>query len=573
MKLIRMLIASCLAFVFFNTANQLFAEESLSLKAKETSLWYLDAIKAQKHSFKKSKDKLLIAIVDDGVRVSHQDLEDFIWTNPKEIPNNNIDDDGNGYIDDVHGWDVADNNNNVVPPEFRLNDFYHGTHLAGVITRTLNQVYGDNAHQQFKIMPIKALADQANHSYIKFGYQGIDYAIDAGANIILTAWGVEHASPDELKILDKAYANDILVISAAGNFPTNKAQYPAAGKHVIAVGSLNKESQLTKNSNYGQFVDVLAPGVDILSSSVNSDDATEIREGTSQASALMAASFALLKHKYAKFSLDELKACLINSAGSIDVSHAKYIANVGAGKLNVNAALDCEVLNHSNQQVSILTSHQSYLFANKQTAKNHSWTISPPGNFKGLRFTTQKNKLPAKGTIDFYANNEGTKTLVSSYPIKDLAKEIFLPHKNVDVVLRAKRMKKKSTLLLAYHAEPLDFSTLFCKDTKYLNRAGIFSDGSGKQNYSFDTSCKWQITAPVGKVVKFNFSELNTQKNIDKIYFFNGKGTHEDIMAIMSGSKQPPEFTSWSNEVLVWFVSDSAIEGTGWTASFDFVDK
>ena len=69
------------------------------------------------------KKKIVIAVVDDGVRITHHDLQKFIWENPKEIANNKIDDDGNGYIDDINGWDVADNNNTVIPPGYRLKDF------------------------------------------------------------------------------------------------------------------------------------------------------------------------------------------------------------------------------------------------------------------------------------------------------------------------------------------------------------------------------------------------------------------------------------------------------------------
>lgn len=75
-----------------------------------------------------------VAVVDDGFRLSHQAIKSFIFTNPKEIIGNKIDDDGNGYVDDVHGWDVSDHDNNVNPPATRLKDFYHGTYIASIIT-------------------------------------------------------------------------------------------------------------------------------------------------------------------------------------------------------------------------------------------------------------------------------------------------------------------------------------------------------------------------------------------------------------------------------------------------------
>ena len=83
------------------------------------------------------KKKIVIAIIDDGFNTSHEALNRFIWKNPGEIADNNVDDDGNGYVDDINGWDVSDNNNQLKPHPSRLMQYYHGTHLAGIITRIL----------------------------------------------------------------------------------------------------------------------------------------------------------------------------------------------------------------------------------------------------------------------------------------------------------------------------------------------------------------------------------------------------------------------------------------------------
>ncbi len=127
--------------------------------------WFLDGIHAPQRIHSRSAERaLVIAIVDDGVRISHRDLQGFIWRNRKEIPANGIDDDGNGYVDDVHGWDVSDGDNTVTPPDNRLEDFYHGTHLAGVVTQIVRRAYGDSAAERIQIMPVKSLADRAGRT-------------------------------------------------------------------------------------------------------------------------------------------------------------------------------------------------------------------------------------------------------------------------------------------------------------------------------------------------------------------------------------------------------------------------
>jgi hypothetical protein len=80
------------------------------------------------------------------------------------------------------------------------------------------------------------------------------------------------------------------------------------------------------------------------------------------------------------------------------------------------------------------------------------------------------------------------------------------------------------------------------------------------------------ITAPEGKVVEFSFTEMDTQPRIDLIYFFDGSGTHEEIMAVLSGTEIPPVLKTWGNQVLVWFLSDSEVQGKGWKAEYRFVD-
>ena len=101
---------------------------------------------------------------------------------------------------------------------------------------------------------------------------------------------------------------------------------------------------------------------------------------------------------------------------------------------------------------------------------------------------------------------------------------------------------------------------------------GVFEDGSGTKNYALNSDCKWLITAPAGKVIEIKFTEFDTEAKTDLVYFFNGAGTHEKIMAIFSGPNIPPELTTWKNQVLVWFVTDGKDQGSGWKAEFRFLE-
>ena len=127
---------------------------------------------------------------------------------------------------------------------------------------------------------------------------------------------------------------------------------------------------------------------------------------------------------------------------------------------------------------------------------------------------------------------------------------------------------------MEYAVEAIDFRNLYCRGIKRLNREGTLEDGSGPENYSMETSCKWLITAPKGKVIRIKFTDFDTEPLTDWVYFFNGTGTQKtNIMAGFSGPKIPPELTTWSNQVLIWFVTDGKNQGKGWKAEFHFQDR
>jgi hypothetical protein len=561
----------CGLFVF---AANLILQAPVEAEPQADADWFVEGIHAPEGlTGRSAKRPIVIAIVDDGVRTSHQDLQGLIWSNRKEIPANGIDDDGNGYVDDVHGWDVADANNSVTPPDDRLDEFYHGTHLAGIVSRIARRAYGDDVAGRIQIMPVKTLSDRAQRAYLKDGYRGIAYATQADADIILSAWGMAYISADESQILREADEKGILVVSSAGNFSQGQEQYPAAEDVVLAVAALDQADRKTEKSNFGLFVDLAAPGIDILSASSRSDTDYETRDGTSQSAAIAAVAAAIVKQQHPDYSWMEVTACLKQSADPIDDVNPRYTASLGAGKLNLDAAVACDFLSGDDERQVALVNPQGYLHFDRRRGKTATWKIAPRGEFKGLRFRPQViDRKAARGTMTFFAGPDASAPMVASYSLAELPESVYVAGTTAHVSFNSAGRRRSSNWLLDYRAEPIDFTRLYCSDTKELNVEGVIDDGSGPNDYCYHSNCKWLITAPEGKRIHIRFTEFDTQSQTDKVYFFDGAGTHENIMAIFSGPAIPPELTTWRNQVLVWFVSDSEQQGKGWRAEYRFVD-
>jgi len=532
--------------------------------------WVMQTVNAPVDIRPGSKNKtLVIAIVDDGVRITHQDLAEFIWRNPKEQAGNYIDDDGNGYVDDINGWDVSDGNNLVTPPPERLEQYSHGTRLAGLVAQVARRAYGDAAPDFVRIMPVKGMSDDAEKPYIKEGFAGIRYAIDAGADIILCAWGVNQISRHETMILAEAEDRGILIVASAGNFPQELEQYPAAYPSVIAVTAVDSEGRLTKISSFGQFVDIAAPGLDIHTSSAGSDSAYETTEGTSFAAAITAAAAALVGVENPGYSATQISACLVDSVDLFEGLPENLSGKTGAGKLNIGAAIECKLLRQPAKSEYALSTTKGILRLKTTGDDNAAWMIEPPGKFKGIRFRPSAGeKFSGKGTLRFYSEKAPGAIPIAKLQLDVFPESIYVPGSVAYVTLDAD--DKPVSGLLEYEFETINFSTMYCNGTEQLTVEGTIDDGSGPNDYSPASDCKWLITAPEGQVIHFRFVEFDTEDKTDFIYFFSGAGTQEDIMARFSGPGIPPELTTWRNQVLVWFVTDRQNQAKGWKAEVSF---
>ncbi len=205
---------------------------------------------------------VVVAVIDSGVDVNHEDLKNNLWINTGEIANNGIDDDGNGYIDDVNGWDFLINDND--PRDANG----HGTHVAGTIAARGNNKKGVAGVSWYaKIMVLRFL-DAWGLGSTANAIAAIEYANDMGADVINNSWGGGGGDQALKAAID---ASTALVVCAAGNSGRNNnitPHYPSSftSANIIAVAASNQDDQLAGFSNYGNVsVDVAAPGVNIWS--------------------------------------------------------------------------------------------------------------------------------------------------------------------------------------------------------------------------------------------------------------------------------------------------------------------
>lgn len=204
----------------------------------------------------------VITIIDSGVRLIHPEVAGRIWTNTAEIAGNLIDDDNNGYVDDVNGYDFANVDNDPT------DDVGHGTNITGIVAANANNSVGyAGINWNCKVMELKAL-DASNNGYYSWWTDAIYYAVDNGTNIINMSMGGSSNSTTLEAAIDYAFNNNVTVTVCMMNFNNNVDYYPAAFTNVIATGSTDPDDDrsvpfpwsATSGSNYGNHIDVCAPG-------------------------------------------------------------------------------------------------------------------------------------------------------------------------------------------------------------------------------------------------------------------------------------------------------------------------
>ncbi|USB32579.1 S8 family serine peptidase [Paenibacillus sp. YPG26] len=264
----------------------------------------------------------VVGVLDTGVDISHPDLKSQIFINGGETPDNGIDDDGNGYVDDVHGWDFANHDGIVYD---NASEDKHGTHVAGIIAETAPKV---------TLLPLKFISGTSG--YTSDAIEAIEYAKQMGVKVINASFGGAEANP----ALEEAIKqSDMLFVCAAGNNgqdTTKNPVYPAAYSlaNVLSVGAIDNQGNLSSTSNYGAAVDFAAPGVGILSTLPSGEYG--YLSGTSMAAAMATGVASLVKSQFADLTVEQLAQRMKSSTTSLQMLEGKTAT---AGLLNAAKAL------------------------------------------------------------------------------------------------------------------------------------------------------------------------------------------------------------------------------------------
>jgi subtilisin family serine protease len=274
---------------------------------------------------------VIIAIVDSGIDLSHADLASKLWVNPGEIAGNGLDDDSNGLVDDTGGWNFVSENNDV------LDDFGHGTQVAGIAAAAANSDGIIGVCPLCKLMPVKVMQASGVSNYSDIS-AGVLYAAQKGARIINLSLG-GNTNSNTLRLAVEAAANTYgaVVVAGAGNDNQNKEFYPAAYPVVLAVaGSVANDSKSTV-SNYGSWVDATAPAEAIRTSNLDGDwvDAS----GTSMAAPFASGLAGLLASQHPDWTQATIRSQIVHANTNIDAANPGLEGLLGSGRLDAGQAV------------------------------------------------------------------------------------------------------------------------------------------------------------------------------------------------------------------------------------------
>ena len=310
--------------------------------------FYLERMQAyEAWDISQGDTNIVIGIIDTGTKLDHEDLRGNIKYNYND-PINLIDDDGDGYVDNFHGWDLGDNDNDP-----SANGDPHGVNVSGIASATTDNILGiAGAGFKCKFMPIKAAAD-AQGSSIAYGYDGILYAADHGCHVINLSWGGpgSYSATSQAVINYAAINHNVVIVAAAGNSGLEEDYYPAAYDNVISVAGvdtvysptagrvIDKKWGIIGGSTYAHSVDLCAQSTRVFSTLGNGGYATG--SGTSFASPLVAGAAGLVKAKFPTYTAQQIMERLRVTADIMDTfpETIQYKEKLGKGRMNIYRAL------------------------------------------------------------------------------------------------------------------------------------------------------------------------------------------------------------------------------------------
>jgi Subtilase family/FG-GAP-like repeat/Domain of unknown function DUF11 len=328
------------------TTNDPYLSSTGSWGQSYPDLWGIQKVDAPAAWNTNTGAGVIVAVVDTGIDYNHPDIASNVWINTKEIPGNGIDDDHNGYIDDVRGWDfIGATYDDPQQSNNPIDGNGHGTHVAGTIAAVGNNGIGVvGVAWNAQVMAVKGLDNTGTGIDSTLG-PAILYAANNGADIISASWGSTSYSQTIAEAITYAYDLGAVIVVAAGNNSEDALSfYPAALPNVITVAASDPYDNLASFSNYGSKIDVAAPGVDILSLQASGTALGPVvspgyirLSGTSMATPHVSGLAALILSQNATYSNEDVRQVLRVSA--TDVGPPGYDLTFGYGRVNAQAAL------------------------------------------------------------------------------------------------------------------------------------------------------------------------------------------------------------------------------------------
>jgi Subtilase family/Purple acid Phosphatase, N-terminal domain len=332
---------------------ELSIDDTIPNDPRFTDLYGMQKIQAPKAwDTSTGSSSVVVGVIDTGVDYNHEDLAGNMWVNTDEIPNNGIDDDGNGWRDDVHGADCINSDGNP------MDDHGHGTHVSGTIGAVGNNLKGvAGVNWDVGIMALKFLGSDGKGSTFD-AIECIDYAIANGAHLSNNSWGGGGSSNALRDAIQRAALDNQLFVAAAGNGGLDQVgdnndttpHYPSSysNDNIIAVAATGSSDNLATFSNYGSTsVDLAAPGVSILSSLPGNQYG--FASGTSMATPHVAGAAALLLSTMPNALYPTVRDRIFQSVDQLSTLSGKVATG---GRLNVGRAIGPSTLTISNLTVS-----------------------------------------------------------------------------------------------------------------------------------------------------------------------------------------------------------------------------
>ena len=375
--------------------------------------WYLEKINAPGAWERTTGSKeIVVAVIDAGVQINHPDLKNNIWKNTKELADNGIDDDSNGFIDDISGWDFVGDNNNPSPDfseSWTEGGLSHGTIISGIIAAQGNNKEGvTGISWKSKIMPLKVLNDEGAGS-MRDVIRAVDYAIQNGAHIINFSFVGENYSQGLQEAIIRAHEAGVLVVAAGGNEANNNLGYnidevplypvchDGGDNMVIGVSATDALDQKAEFSSYGvNCIDISAPGVSFFGTVASNPgfDQNQFFElydgywsGTSMAAPVVSGSLALILSINPTISKQEAMDILMSSTDDIRKLNPDYLGKLGRGRVNIDRAVGISWLKLSSQKPYIITSShinsEPRIYIRDEKGTELSSFLAYSENFKG----------------------------------------------------------------------------------------------------------------------------------------------------------------------------------------------